>query len=51
MNHNAYVDLALKHRLNNVLTVGVVTGFNLKRMITEHKSSALPLGFSLDFKF
>eukprot|EP00347_Sterkiella_histriomuscorum_P011118 403373691 len=51
VNHNAYVDLALKHRLNNVLTVGVVTGFNLKRMITEHKSSALPLGFSLDFKF
>jgi len=50
VNHNGYVDVLLKHKLNNVLTLGLVSGVNLKRIVSEHKSSALPLGLSLDFK-
>ena len=51
MNQAGYIDLALKHRVSNVLTLGLVTGFNLKTAVVDQKSRSLPFGLSLDFKF
>ena len=51
VNHAGYLDVVLKHRLSNLLTVGAVTGFSLQRLVKEHKTSTFPLGFQLDFKF
>ena len=51
INQAGYLDLALKHKLSDLLTVGLTTGFSLRRIISEHKTGALPLGFSLDLKF
>ncbi|CDW87474.1 voltage-dependent anion mpp family [Stylonychia lemnae] len=51
VNHKAYVDLVLKRRINSVLTLGLVSGFNALRVVQEQKTGTLPLGFSLDFKF
>jgi hypothetical protein len=50
VNQAGYLDVALKHKVNNVLTLGLVSGLNLKRLVAENKSGALPLGLSLDFK-
>jgi hypothetical protein len=51
INHHGYLDLALKHKVSNALTLGLVSGFNLKAAVAEKKSTALPFGVSLDFKF
>lgn len=51
VNQAGYIDLALKHRVSNVLTLGLVSGFNLKSAVVDQKSKSLPCGISLDFKF
>lgn len=51
VNHHGYLDLVLKHRLSPALTVGLVSGFNLKAAVVEKKSRSLPFGLSFDFKF
>jgi hypothetical protein len=51
VNHNAYLDLALKRKVNSYLTLGLVSGFSASRVLTEQKTGSLPLGLSFDFKF
>lgn len=51
VNQAGYIDLALKHRVSDVLTLGLVTGFNLKSAVVDKKGNSLPVGLSLDFKF
>lgn len=50
LNHHGYLDVVLKHRVSNVLSVGVITGGNLKAAVAEQRQKSLPFGLSLDFK-
>ena len=51
VNHHGYLDAVFKHRVSQTLTLGLVTGFNLKAAVVEQKSRSLPFGVSFDFKF
>lgn len=51
VNHHGYLDLAFKHKVSNALTLGLISGFNLKAAVADKKSTTLPFGLSLDFKF
>ena len=51
VNHNGHLEGALKHKVNSLLTLGVVSSVDFKRLVTSHKTSSIPLGFSADFKF
>lgn len=51
VNQAGFIDLSLKHRVSSVLTLGLVSGFNLKSAVVDQKGKNLPFGLSLDFKF
>lgn len=51
VDHHGYLNFAFKHRVSNALTLGLVSGFNLKAAVADKKSTALPFGVSFDFKF
>lgn len=51
VNHHGYLDVVLKHRVTSSLTVGVASGFNLKAVVAEQRSKAIPFGLSFDLKF
>eukprot|EP00347_Sterkiella_histriomuscorum_P019948 403339679 len=51
VNHHGFLDATFKHRVSSSLTLGVVSGFNLKAAVAEQKSKNLPFGLQFDFKF
>jgi len=51
VNQIGHIDLALKHKISNLLTVGATTSFNLQTITAEQKTKTLPLGLSVDLKF
>lgn len=50
VNHHGYLDVALKHRVSSLATLGLVSGFNLKAAVADARTTNIPFGLSLDLK-
>jgi hypothetical protein len=50
VNDNAQVDLLLKHKYNSNVTFTVASTFNIRQVVAQSKTSALPIGLGFDIK-
>jgi hypothetical protein len=42
--------MLLKHKLSETTTASVTTGLNLRKLVADSKTKALPLGIQFDVK-